>query len=250
MKRYLLFSIVYFPMVVFASTMKTTQSEKNPVSPWDGSTAKFGAVINSGNTNTSTYNAGGVLDFTKNRWNNITVANWQFGRSDGSVNQEKYFAQDEVTYGLNEAVTKYLFLLTSLNVDKFSPYDYQFLIAAGYGWYLWKLKRFSLRFQFGPGYRRDKVDGTSVIHDQIVGTTRAILKWQITKNATFSQTVQYDIGSKYNYLKTVTAITNKITGNIAIQVSYVVDYYSRIPAGSSNTDKADTTMNVAVVYNF
>lgn len=245
MKRYVILCCCMISTVIFAHTQPSTNK-----SPWAGTSAKFGAVINTGNTNTSQYNAGGLLDYTRHRWNNVTIANWQFGRSEGETNQEKYFAQDEVTYGLNDLSTKYLFLLTSLNVDIFSPYKYQFLFATGYGFYFWKSDHSSLRFQLGPGYRRDKVDGTNEIHDQIVATTRTTFKWQITKNTNFSQIVQYDLGSEYNYLKTVSKFSNKITGHIAIQISYVLENYSKIPAGSNNTKNTDATTNIAVVYNF
>lgn len=249
MIRFLVFIILFCPIAVFAHSKKCSEHSHKD-SPWHGTSAKFGAVINTGNTNTSQYNAGGTLDYTKNRWNNVTVTNWQFGKSEGEVNQEKYFIQNELNYGLDPTRKKYLFQTASYTEDKFSPYKYQLLIAAGFGFHLWRTDRFSLRFQFGPGYRRDEVDGTDEVHDQIVATTRTTMKWQMTKNSNFRQIVQYDIGSQYNYLKTVSVVTNKVTGHIAIQLSYVVENYSRIPLGSSNTEKTDTTTNIAVVYNF
>ena len=248
MLRYLIISILLMSSMAVADPQSTAKLQES--NAWDGTNAHLGSVINTGNTNTFQFNAGGTVDYIKNRWNNVIMANWQFGRNQGVVDQNQYIIQNEVNYGLDDRFSKFLFFISSLTSDEFSPYSYQFLAATGYGWYLWKKESFSLSFQLGPGYRRNKIDDTGVTNDQIVGSFKVKMKWLITKGMQLTQNIRYDIGPQYNYLRSTTAVTNKVTKHIAIQISFLLENYSNIPQGSLDTVNTNTTTNVSIVYNF
>lgn len=248
----LLSTVVYAAKQPAIKKSKQVSSKATEKSSWDGSKIQFGLSSSTGNTESENYNTQINIDYTKYRWTNAFQANNWFGKSDGNVNQEKYFFQDQINYSFNDNanIDNYVFVSGNWTFDRFSPYKYQSVYALGYGRDWVKTDRLVLNTQIGPGYRRNKERDTGLIEANYILTTQAGIRWFITKTGALSETVRYDIGRPYDYLKSVTAFTNKIVGNLAVQISYTVEHYSSIPANSTNTHKTDTTTNVALVYTF
>ncbi len=223
-------------------------------SPWAGTQVSLGLVINTGNTNTTNVNAGAVINYAKGPWNNNAQATAQWGRDSGVLTKEKYFLQNQLSYLFGKAQRNYGFVNGTGTADEFSPYEYQAIVAAGYGREVFKTDKFNLKLQSGPGFRRNVQKkttlGPSKVMNGAVLSSEAKLAWQVTKSGQFSEDLRYDYGSPYNYMRSVTAFTNKIIRNIAMQVSLTLDRYSKIPAGSLNTKKLDTTTSLALVYTF
>ncbi len=229
---------------------KAEKGGKKLVSPWAGSNAQLGLIINTGNTDNTNLSGGVKLLYTKAPWTNLTQLDMQFSRSQGSTTKQRFFGMDQANYSFSRSRKSFIFGNANYTQDKFSPYDYQGIIAVGYGRDLIKSDRFTLNVQAGPGIRFDDVHGPGGYEQNVILSTASSINWNITKNCTLTEQLGYDMGKPYNYLKSVTAVTNKLTGNLAMQISYTMEYYSVIPFGSANTKKLDTTTNIALVYNF
>ena len=225
-----------------------TIKKKEP-DAWKGSKASLGLVINTGNTNSSSISAEVDADYTKDRMQNITQITAQFGRSNGVLDKEKYYLQNQLNYNFNKTRTRFIFLNTNGTVDQFSPYTYQAVGSTGYGQDIFRNKRFIISGQIGPGFRSTKISNTKTTDNNIIAAAKINLLWQILKSATLTETVSCDYGQPFNYLKSVTAFTNQISGHLALQVSLTIENYSKIPPNSTNTQTTDTTTNVALVYN-
>ena len=223
-------------------------------SPWAGSQLNLGIVVNTGNTRTTNIDFASIINFSKGSWNNNTQATAQWGSDTGVLTKEKYYLQNQLNYLFNGKKKNYIFFNTTGTIDEFSPYVYQVIVTAGYGRELIKTKHFYLRLQSGPGYRRNEQRATSLISrhqsNNLVLSSQAFISWQITKSGAFTEQLRYDIGSPYDYLRSVTAFTNEIIHNLAAQVAFTVDYYSSIPPGSTRSVKTDTTTSISLVYNF
>lgn len=229
---------------------KSCKDKKAPPSAWEGSNASLGIIVNTGNTDTSNVNTGVVIKYKRRRWSDHFQGSAQFGRDSGAVTKEQYFAQNQMNYRFSDSFKQFIYANGNITVDRFSPYNYQSVFSMGYGRDLVEGKAFKLSVQAGPGFRlsEDRDDGES--HRNLVLSTQLDASWQITKNGQLTEALTYNVGSPFNYLKSVTAFINKITKNIALQISFAVAHYSSIPPGSTLTKKTDTTTSISVVYNF
>lgn len=196
-------------------------------------------------------NLGTNIQFAKKRWNNLFQGQYQYGKTDGITNRNYGHLYDQLQYSLNDHKKRdnYLFANSDVQFTKFGPYSYQSVYAAGYGRDWINRKHFTLSAQVGPGYRRNKT-GDGKIQDDFVATAQAVATLLLSKYGTLSETYRYDYAKSYTYTHSVTAFTNKIIGNLAVQLSYTIDHYSKIPPSSSNTKKTDTQTNISLVYNF
>jgi putative salt-induced outer membrane protein YdiY len=229
---------------------QSSPAPQSPHSPWDKSDINIGAVVNTGNTNTSTYTGALTLRYTTSLWKNTGAVNAWYGRSNGVVDRERYFIQDQLHRTLAKNNRRYLFTMSNFNLDHFTPYDRQFLLASGYGFVLFQRDNNSIQFQLGPGYRHDRVANTRQLEDQVTLLTKTTLEWIIKEDLALSQSIQYDIGTRYQYGKAISGLTFKVNGHMNLTLSFMLEYFSSIPAGSSNTQKVDTITNLSIGYAF
>lgn len=223
---------------------------QKPTSHWAGSNAQLGLVVNTGNTESTNFSGGLNLVYKNQPWTNTAQLQMQLNRSQGDLTKERYYASDQIQYSFSKERQNFVYGHAEFTDDKFSPYEYQMISSAGYGRDIWKTPTFTISLQGGPGVRYDVVRDNPQNHTNFVFYTQGNANWQVTKDMNLTEQVQYTMGSPYNYLQSVTALTNKLTGNLALQVSYTIQYYSQIPVGSANTKNLDTITNLALVYNF
>lgn len=216
---------------------------------WKGSNAQLGAVVTTGNANTTSLSGGLNLNYKKGPWLNNFQANAQFSSNDGVTTQQQYFGQNQTNYNWG---CNFIFGNINYTQNQFSPYDYQVVTSVGYGRTLIKTDKVDWSVQAGPGLRTNSikfVGQPSQVNNHLIGVAVTNFAWQISDSVNFTENVTFNYGDPYNYLKTVSALTNKIIDNLAVQISYTTEYYSAIPLGSSNTQNLDTYLNLSLVYN-
>ena len=231
------------------SRAREANTEKAP-SAWHGSNASLGVIVNTGNTETSSINAGVNVKFKFRRWQNAFQATGQFGSDSGVTTKEQYFAQNQLNYNFSHSFKQFVYANGSITVDYFSPYNYQAVTSLGYGRDIIKSPCFQLSIQAGPGWQNYRDRDDDEVHNAFVFATQTNVVWEVTRNGKLTEELTYNVSRAFNYLKSVTAFTNKITRNIALQISFTVSHYSEIPPDSTQTKKTDTTTSIAVVYNF
>lgn len=224
--------------------------KKKKKNPWNGTNAQLGYIVNTGNTNNTNLSAGLNVLYNKPKWSNTFQANVYLNKSLGIITKEQYFVTNQFNYYFNGMRKNYIFSSLRFINDRFSAYEYQIVFAVGYGREIVKTKHFTLSAQAGPGIRHNHIRTTHLYENHLILTTALTMNWQITSKMAFSEQLNYDFGQPFDYLKSVTAFTATLTGHLAAQLSYTVQYYSVIPMGSPNTKKTDTITNIALVYNF
>ena len=234
---------------------KSNQSGEKKSSAWHGTQALFGLILNTGNTDNKSINSQFTINYTGKRWSNISQwqAQYAYTRSAGKT-QELYYGENQFNYNFNPKKTRYWFFNGNVTKNYFSAYDFQYVLSSGYGFSLFAKPRFTLGFQVGPGWRADHVKNSPNVQNRfIIATTTNVLITVSKIGSTLSEQLVYELGQpfrSYNFLKSTTAFTNKIVGNLAIQVSYVITHYSRLPTGSENQYLTDTNTNISLIYNF
>lgn len=219
-------------------------------SSWDGTSASLGANLNTGNTRSSTANGGFNLVYNKNPWSNVLNLAALLGRANGVTNKEKYTAVDQMNYSFHKENKSFFFTNGDFTADYFSPYTYVFVGSAGYGRDLYRGHRFEWSAQAGPGWRRNRLRSEKDTDNHFILMMQTNLTWNISDKGSLTELLRYDVGAPYDYIQTISAYQNKIIGNLALQLSFELDYYSRIPPNTSFTSKTDTISAVSLVYNF
>lgn len=227
----------------------TGEQAKAP-SYWNGTNVALGFNMNTGNTDTSSLNATGNILYKNKPWSNAAHLGAQWGRSNGVLNKQKYTAVDQLNYNFQRNDRSFAFMNGDFTSDYFSAYRYVFVGSAGYGRDFYRSDAFVWSAQLGPGLRRNEIRSDDDSNNHIIAMAQTNLRWNITDKGTLSQMLRYDYGAPFNYLQSVTSFQNQITGHIAIQASFEVENYSKIPPNSSNTKKTDTVTTLSLVYNF
>lgn len=215
-------------------------------SPWSGD-LELGYVSTSGNTDTKNIKA--LADI------NREVEQWRYNISFDALNSskddkrsaERYFLSNKLDYKYSER--SYLFGYASYTDDRFSGYDYQAVIAGGWGYRILDQPTMTWDAEVGPGYRISKVSKEEEGSDEREAILRAYTKyqWQLSDSATFSQELQMEKGGENTITKSVTALRTTIVGALAMKLAYTIKYTQHVPEGIKH---ADTETSVTLVYTF
>ena len=156
----------------------------------------------------------------------------------------RFALQAKTDYKFTER--SYIFGVLTYEDDRFSGYDYQASIAAGYGRKLIAREGLVLEGEIGPGVRRNKPDEGDTEDEGIVRGALN-LDWKISEAATFVELFSVEAGEDITITQSVTALKSQIAGNLASKISYTVRHASEVPA---DTEKKDTTLAVTLVYSY
>lgn len=213
---------------------------------WSGD-AEFGYVDTSGNTEETTVVGRAKADREKDEWRyNITFDSLNSKASD-QRSAEKYFLSNRLAYQYTD--NDYVFAYASYDDDRFSGFDYQATLAAGWGRRLINSEVMQWDVEIGPGYRTSKVDDNTVGEDSDEAIVRAFTNysWDFSETANFSQSLNVEAGSDNTISKSITALKVQIVGSLALKLSYTIKYTEEVPVA---TKHADTETAVTVVYSF
>ena len=219
-------------------------------SPWKSS-AELGYVMTSGNSETSTINAKFDATHEKEKWRHNVHAE-AFGASSTdqvtnveTTSAERYQLSGKSDYKYSEF--NYVFGLANYDKDRFSGYEYQSTIAAGYGRRLINDEDMTLDLEIGPGLRVVKLDNAPDSDSEGILRLAGKFLWKVSDTATFTEDLSIDAGSDLTVSKSVTALTAKVNTSLAMKLSLTIKSNSVVPAGK---EKTDSETAVTLVYSF
>ena len=234
-----LVSIVF----MFAAVTVTAAEEEAPESPWAGK-ATLGYLATSGNTENSSLNSAFEISYTSGDWQHLFDVSAINSSEDNATTAEAYAAGWKSERNLSEV--NFLFGRLSLRKDRFSGYDTQFSQTVGYGRRIMDNEKHSLNGEIGAGARQsDLADGTNENETILSGALH--YTWAISETAEFRQDLLIEAGSENTYLESVTALSARLIGKLALVASYRIQNNSEVPAG---TEKTDTFTALSLEYAF
>lgn len=232
--------------------------------------AELGVLVTSGNTDSSAYSARVDIKQDFANWRNNYIAEGLYKEddielvvdgatvADTQVTAERYFLSAQTDYKLNEE-HRGLFLFASYEEDRFSGYEYQGTLAAGYSDRLFKTPSSHLNYNIGPGYAFNRTDETvdemgnfvdNETEETAIVRLSAGYQYNFSDNAKFTQALAYDAALESNAnskSKSVSAITANLNDSFAMKASLTVTHNSEVPEARESTD---TTTAVTLVYSF
>jgi putative salt-induced outer membrane protein len=211
--------------------------------PFDASIS-LGYVGTTGNTDTTTFNTEFLLTLRTENWTHNGKFQALGSQEDDQVTAERYYLEDKSDFNLDEA--QYLYGKGTYTDDRFSGFDYQATLSAGYGRHLIRRDDFNLEAFSGVGYRENAIrNGDNV--GEAVFTLGENVKWTISDNAALTQSFTTDIGEELTVSKFDIGLETNIIGSITTKIAFQARHISDVPVGTENTD---TMTSVSLVYNF
>jgi len=225
---------------------------------WDGSKASFGFNMTTGNSKSTASNGEFDVDYqfgdnVHSVWKSTSALAFQYGKSNGVDNKEQYSVQTQISrsFNHNAKVDNFMYVNGSFQSNKYTSFDQQSLLSVGYGrdWITGKKINFST--QFGPAYQDTLANVAGAEHKhQLAAKFSSVFKWKCFVHGNLEEDFSFVTAKLVNTSKSVTSYTDNIDKNLALNLSYTVNYVSNIPAGSKKTNKFDTTTSANLVYSF
>lgn len=218
-------------------------------SPWTSS-VELGFVNTTGNTETQTTSAKADAVYEVEKWRHTGHAEGYGTKSkdavtgDSVVSAERYELSGKSDYKFTEL--DYAFGLVKLEKDRFSGFEYEHIVALGYGRKVIKQADMELDLEIGPGVRFFKVDN-GVSDEEALLRLAGKYWWAITDKSKFTQVLSTDIGEDITSTKSVTGIQANINSALALKFTYTIRHKSEVPVG---IEKTDTEAAMTLVYNF
>ena len=232
-------------VIVLMSAVATVNAaeEEPPASPWAGKVT-LGYLATSGNTDNSNLNTGFEIAYTTGDWQHLFDASAIYATVDGDTTAEAYAVGWKSERQLSEA--NFLFGRLNGRKDRFSGYDTQFSETLGYGRRIIGNDKHSLNGELGAGARQSELsDGTDENETILSGALH--YTWAISETAEFRQDLLVEAGSENTYFESVTALSARLVGNLALVAYYKIKNNSEVPVG---TEKTDTFTALSFEYAF
>jgi len=235
-------------VLLVSSNALAEDKKEEAKSPWT-STVELGFIRTTGNTETQTSALKADVVYEVDKWRHTGHAEGYGTESEDDagnnvVSAERYQLSGKSDYKFNEH--DYFFGLVELNKDRFSGFEYENKVSAGYGRKVIKQEEMELDLEIGPGVRFFKVDN-GVSDEEALLRLAAKYWWQISPNSKFTQDLSVDIGEEITSTESITGIQANINSTLALKFTYTIRNKSEVPV---DTEKTDTELAMTLVYTY
>jgi len=214
-----------------------------PESPWSGK-AKLGYLATSGNTENSTLNTGFEVGYTAGKWAHLFNAAAINASENEVTTAEAYDAGWKSERNLTD--DDFLFGRLSWRKDRFGGFDTQFSQTLGYGRRLIHSDKHKLNAEIGAGARQSTLQDGST-DDETIFRGGLYYKWLLSETAEFRQDLTVEAGGENTYTESVTALSARLLGDLALVASYTIKNNSDV---LPTLEKTDTYTALSLEYTF
>lgn len=232
-------TLIVAAMLAPISSMAQEEAE----SPWSGK-ASLGYLATSGNTENSTLNTAVEVGFATGEWKHIANAA-AISAAENDVNTAEAYELGWKTER-NLSDVSFLFGRLDWRKDVFGAFDTQFSQTVGYGYRLIKTDKHQLNLEAGVGARQSETQ-LGISENETIFRGGTYYTWLFSETAEFSQDVTAEAGSDNTYMESVTAVSAKLLGDLALVASFTVKYNTDVPP---LTEKTDTFSALSLEYAF
>lgn len=244
----------YTPILILAGISSfTAMADENADKSFtlDG---ELGLIFTTGNTETSSFKGRLTSHHELEMWSNDYALESLYKRdevttSDGTeetqTSAQKFFVSGQGNYKLENPNNR-LFVFGSYEDDRFSSFDFQATLAAGWNSKVWDDDVSTFSYSLGPGYSfAETNDGEDV--SGVIVRAAGDYTWRISETATFKQLLSTEVGSENTKSKSESSISAQINGSLSLKFSIILNHNSDVESGTENLD---TETAATLVYNF
>jgi putative salt-induced outer membrane protein len=217
--------------------------------------AELGFVSTSGNTETENINAKLKLLKETDNWRHegniaaLSSSSEDQDTGEASTTAEKYTADAKSERKLSERA--YVYGLATYEDDRFSGFDYQATVGAGYGYEVIATENKTLALEIGPGYRYSAVENGE---DEDEATLRLgeEFEWQFSDTAKFNQYLVVEGGDDNTITNVGVSLESALTGTLALKIGIDAEYTDEVPVDDDGIKRehTDTETYASIIYSF
>ena len=218
-------------------------AQEEPANPWSGK-ATLGYLATSGNTENSSLNTGVEVGFAAGAWAHLAKASAITSSENDNSTAEAYDFGWKSERNLSDK--DFLFGRVDWRKDRFSGYDSQVSESIGYGRRVIDTDQHKFNLEAGVGARQSELQ-TGESENETIFRGGAYYTWLFSETAEFRQDLTVEGGSDNTYLESVTAVSAKLMGNLALVASYTIKHNTDVPP---LTEESDTFTALSLEYAF
>ena len=251
-------AICCMPLIAVAEEATAPKAK----SPYTAS-AELGMLFKTGDTKSADVKAG--FDFTHEAaaWKstlNLGVLvkkseeEDENGEDHFETSDQKWTVVGQTNYTIDKASPNYIYGNASYEDDRFSSFDNQSSISAGWGRRWYETEKTTLDADIGPGFKRDVVSATDTDPEEVntafIVQAQALYTRELNEHVLFKQlfVAKYapksDANSTY---KARTSIATKLLETLQLKFSFTVDYNTDVDEDKENVN---TETAMTLVYSF
>ena len=235
-------------IAALAAPASLVAQDAEPESPWSGK-ATLGYLATSGNTENSTLNTGVELGYKTGDWAHVATASAVNASAidasgDDSTTAEAY----DVGWKSERNFTDNDFMFGRLDwrKDRFGGFDTQFTQTVGYGRRLIDADKHKLNAEIGAGARQSETQ-LGVEEDETIFRGGMYYKWLVSETSEFRQDLTAEGGEDNTYIESVTALSARVFGDVALVASYTIKHNTDVAA---DLEETDTYTALSLEYSF
>ncbi len=235
--------ITFLNSSLIFSTQVLAQNPKSKLSLWSGKTS-IGYLATSGNTENKTLNTGFELGYTVNNITHVAELFAINASESETTSAEAYVLRWKSERRLSDQ--NFLFGRLQWRKDRFGGYSTQFSQTIGYGNQLIDNNNHKLNAEIGAGARQSETQ-LGIEDQEVVGRLGLYYRWQFSDTAEFRQNLTTEVGKINTFSESLTSISAKLIGDLALVASYTIKNNSDVPI---LIKKTDTYTALSVEYLF
>ena len=205
---------------------------------------ELGAVLTSGNTEEENLKFRTDSSRETDRFKQTIHGDTLRSSQAAATSAQRMYVHYKADYKFDD--DRSLFARISYEDDRFSGFDYQPDLTAGYSRKLLGTDVHSLAADIGLGFRRSEAE-SGMREDEMIVRLEARYSWQVSDNAKFQQLLSLEAGNAATISRSETSLQTSAAGNLAMKLSLNVKNNSDVPVGR---EKTDTATSVTLVYSF
>ena len=222
----------FWPAIALLVAFQAHAQQEEEEGPLSGKVT-LGYLATSGNTETSSLNAGFESAYVAGRWEHAMKASAINATEQSQTTAEAYEWNFTSSWDMTEK--DLLFGRLNWRKDRFGGFNTQFSQTVGYARRVLDTDKHRLRLELGAGARQSE-DQAGVKEDETILTGGLNYRYTISDTAEFRQTISVETGDVNTFTESVTAVSAQLIGRLALTASFTYRNNSDVPVGTENTD--------------
>ena len=257
-RNYALTALCLLPLVSYA-----VSAEDAAKKPEYTASAELGFLYKTGNTKSADIKAGFNLKHEKDKWRSVVAFNIlakKLEKEDADGNEEfettdnKWDILTQTNYTIGEEGKNYLYGNLAHEQDKFSGFESQSSLSAGWGRHWYETETSSLFADIGSGVQYDVTRATETLSSE--SSTNLIIQAQALYTHKFNDHVefkQYFVArqatksGENSVYKSETSVTAQLIDSLQLKFALRIDYDTEVEEGFEDTN---TETSMTLIYNF
>jgi len=252
---------------ILFSLSKANESQQPSSGTLFTASAQFGLLYLTGNTRSADIKTGLDLRFEKDLWRSSFIFDLLVKKTEKESENNKglkttghkWSVVSQTNYTLNPMNKNYIYGNVFYEENRFSSFDSQSSMSAGWGRRWFENKQTSFDADIGPGFKRDITLVTpeetvlGIINqtlDSLILQAQALYIRKINEHIQFKQLVivKHAIENGQNSIyKAESSITSRLIDSLQLKLNLVIDYNSTVDDDNENLN---TETSAVLIYSF